>query len=332
MAAHIFHSASMEKVATWISLMVLFMTLQGVVAEVFRGFHDIRLASLFGGVLTSLFSALAFLIVWLMQGYGSLELALKLSVGSAALSLAISSTMLASKVSPLNGDGNIEWTELWRTGWPLAVSSLTVMLAMQGDLWVVGAMLGEKDAAVYGVALRLLALMTMAHGLAVSVVQSSVAELYGQGKLKTMERLVQNASFVACVVAGVVLLVLALGGKWLISTVFGPAYLSAYGPLMVLGGGQFVGMWFGLTEMVLIMCGRQHVVMWILLCNTFLGLMLAILFAPRYGSLGVACAWALLAIVEGASTWGIVRIMFGTSCHVNPIIWLRAEWRAGVRP
>ncbi len=316
-ARSLFDSRLMEDAVPWVAVLVFLIALQGVLSEVFRGFHDIRLASWLGGVSTSIFSALAFLALWLAEGRGSLTTALMLSAGAAVLSIALSTALLVPRLRRLQGEGTISFDVLINTGWPLGVSSLAVMLATQGDLWVVGAMLGEREAAIYGVALRLLAVMTMMHGLVVSVVQSSVAELYGQGRMQKLEQLVQGASFIACCVAGVLLLALALFGKALIGMVFGASYIDAYVCLMILGIGQFVGMLFGMAGMVMMMSGHQHAMMRIILLNTVLGMMLAVAVAPYWGVNGVAGAWAFASVLQGAAAWLYVRKRLFVSCHAG---------------
>jgi len=317
-ARSLFDSRLMEGTVPWVAVLVFLMALQGVLAEVFRGFHDIRLASWLGGVSASIFSALAFLALWLAEGRGNLTTALMLSAGAVALSTALSAALLVPRLRGLQGEGTISFGALIDTGWPLGVSSLAVMLAMQGDLWVVGAVLGEREAAIYGAALRLLAIMTMIHGLAVSVVQSSVAELYGQGRMRELERLVQGATFIACCVAGVLLLVLALFGKALIGMVFGASYIDAYACLMILGVGQFVGMLFGFTEIILAMTKGQKALMRLIMVNTLLQVVFAALAAPYFGVDGVAASWSFVAVIQGVVSFYLVKKIIGISCNMKP--------------
>lgn len=313
----LFHSPTIAGVTPLIAVLLLLMAMQGVLAEIFRGFHDIRLASLLGSVSTSLFSAILFCVLWLAQGEAELSQILLLSLGASSLSVVLSLLLLTPRLKSIKSDGRFSWAYLGRTGWPLCISSLAIMVAVQGDLWVVGAMLGERDAAIYGAALRLLALMTMVHGLAVSVVQSSVAELYGKGELKRLENLVQAASLVTCVVAGGVLVVLAIVGKSLIYLVFGSDYLKAYPVLMILAGGQFLGILFGMAGMVLMMTGHQRIMMWIIISNALVGLLAAITISPYWGIYGVAATWGGTALSQGIIAWFFVMKKISISCRAG---------------
>ncbi len=322
-ASVLFHSNAMLHATPWIALLALILGLQGLLAEIFRGFHDLRLASLLGGVSTSVFSASAFFVVWILVGHADFQLALKLSAGAALSSVVVSVALLSPRVRRLRGEGSIGVSELLQTGWPLCVSSLAIFAAVQGDLWVVGALLTDRDAAVYGAALRLLAMMTMMHGLAVSVVQSTVAELYGQGRMDELQVVIQRAAFLACLVAAVVLVCLALFGREILNAVFGSFYVTGYWPLMMLAAGQFVGMLFGPTEIVMMMSGYQRATMWIILLNTALGLILAVFLAPRMGLAGVAGSWAGIALLEGFVSWWYVKKNLSVDCHAK---WIRRAY------
>jgi len=318
LSTSVFHSVAMSYSTGWLALLGFLLVFQGFLAESFRGFHDIRLASLMGGVSTSLFSAVAFSIVWFMQGHADLMQALALSAGAAALSVVISASLLTRRVRFLVDDGSrIAPLEIVAIGWPLCITSVAVLIAVQGDLWVVGAMLSKQDVAIYGAALRLLAMMTMFHGLIVAVTQSTVAELYAKGDKGRLQDVVQGATSMACLVAGGVLLIFVVFGQSLLGLVFGSNYESGYVPLLILAFGQFIGMLFGSAGMVMMMTGHQQLMMWIIVVNTFVGLLLAVLVAPLFGLMGVALSWGGVAILQGGISWLVVKWVMHISCHAS---------------
>jgi len=317
LAESLFHSELLSDVSLWIALLSCLFVFQGLFAEIFRGFHDIRLASLLGGVSTSLFSAMIFGVLWVVQGHAQLSQVLVLSAGAVALSVVISIALMLPRCRALQGDGTITVREMAGVGWPLCVTSVTVLVAVQGDLWVVGAMLDEKSVAIYGAALRLLAMMTMFHGLAISVIQSTVAELYGQKRMSDIQRMVQGAAFWACVIAGAVLLVFLLFGHTLLGVIFGEDYRQGYEPLAVLAFGQFVGMLLGPAGMVLMMTGHQQTMMWVIVLNSTIGIVLAVALAPVFGLMGIAVSWALTALMQGIAAWWLAYRATGVFCHVK---------------
>jgi O-antigen/teichoic acid export membrane protein len=311
----LFHAPGMAQVIGLTALIMAGLALQGVLCEVFRGFHDIRLASLLGTTSTSLFSACIFALLWLSQGHADLSQTLQLSLAAMVLTFVLSFILLGRRMHGLDGDGDIGMREMAMTGAPLCVAAVTVFAATQGDLWVVGAMLPGEDAAVYGAVLRLLALVTVTHGIVVAVTQSTIAELFGQDRRFEMQAVVQGGAFWACLVSGVVLLLYVLFGGTVLKIVFGGSYTTGYTPLLLLSVGQFVGMLFGPAGMLMIMTGYQTPQMWIVVGSTLLGLALAILLVGPFGLAGVAAAWGGGAILQGAVSWWYVRRKTGIRCH-----------------
>jgi len=87
-ARTVFDSTIMAGVILLASLWVMVMTCQNLLAESFRGFHDIRLATIFGGLVTSVLSALLFGVLWVWQGRASLSQVIVLALvagGTSAL-------------------------------------------------------------------------------------------------------------------------------------------------------------------------------------------------------------------------------------------------------
>lgn len=313
----VFHASGMTHVIGLTSLLIVALALQGVLCEVFRGFHDIRLASVLGATSTALFSACIFALLWLFQGHADLSQTLQLSLLAMGITFVISFILLGGRMHGLTGNGEIGWREMAVTGAPLCVSAVMVFAATQGDLWVVGAMLPEPNAAVYGAVLRLLALVTVTHSLVVAVTQSTIAELFGQDRRAEMQAVVQGGAFWACSVSGVVLLLYVLFGETILKIVFGGSYVLGYLPLLLLSVGQFIGMLFGPAGTLMIMTGHHTPQMWIVAGNALLGLGLAVLLVGPFGLAGIAAAWGGGAILHGAVAWWYVRRKTGIRCHAR---------------
>jgi len=318
-ASSIFESAPMKKVVGIATLLIIVITLQGLIVEIFRGFHDMRFTTLFGGMTTSLFSAIAFGLIWMLQGHAELKDILLLSLGAWVLSFLIAVLMLPPKFSLLCGGGDIDSKSLLKISMPMGVVALTIFVATQGDLWVVGAFLPENQAAVYGAVLRLVMLMTMTHSLVVSIVQSTIAEMYGQDDIKQMERLVQGSAFIACVPAFIILMIYVVFGHELMAILFGEFYRDGYWPLLIICVTQFIGMLFGSTEMVLLMTGYQTHLMKLMLVTATIGLLLAVWLVMLYGLIGVAIAWGAGSVLQGIGSWMLVKRKLNIKCQASII-------------
>jgi len=316
-AIFIFKSTPMVKTIGVAAVLIIVTALQGLIVEIFRGFHDMRLASLFGGVTTPVFSVMAFGGIWLLQGYAGLHDILLLLLGGWLLSFFIAMVMLRPKFSMLHGGGDIDGKSLLKISIPMGVTSLAIFAANQGDLWVVGAFLPEQQAAVYGAVLRFVMIMTMTHSLVVAVVQSTIAEMYGEGDLQRVQRIAQGSALVACTSAFGLILVYVVFGHELLVGVFGEFYGVGYWSLLIICTGQFVGMLFGSAGMVLMMTGYQSQFMKLSLATASLGILLAIGLVTIYGMTGVAIAWGLGAVFQGVGSWMLVKRFLNIKCHAS---------------
>jgi O-antigen/teichoic acid export membrane protein len=72
-AGHLFKSTIMSQVVVLAAVWMALNSLQSVIAEIYRGFHDIRLATILGGLVTGLLAMLIFLGLWLVHGRSNLH-------------------------------------------------------------------------------------------------------------------------------------------------------------------------------------------------------------------------------------------------------------------
>jgi len=100
-AERMFHSALMPQVMGLSAVWMAALTFQSLIAETFRGFHDIRFATIFGGVTTSILSMLLFATLWLLQGHGDLDQVIMLAIVAGMSSVTLSVLLLGKRLSAL---------------------------------------------------------------------------------------------------------------------------------------------------------------------------------------------------------------------------------------
>lgn len=303
LALYVLHSNGLHLIIGLIAISILVNSVQGVVGEVYRGFHDIRGASLVGSVLPQITLVGLLALLWSHQGHATLQLVFGITLISSVLTLILSGAFLRKKVSDLQGSGTTGYGELLTIAWPLCIIQVAVFIATQADLWIVGVFLIEKDVAIYGSVQKMLMLMTMTHSLVVAVAQSSVAELYAKGEKQKLERMIQGMAFAACVPSGLLLLGFVFFGGDILGLVFGEFYRAGSLPLLVLGIGQFISMLLGPAGMVLTMTGHQKSLMTVVMVTSLTTILMAVMLAKPFGVTGVATAWGIGAVMYGFGTW-----------------------------
>ena len=150
-------------IAIWIAMAIL----QEITAETFRGFHDIRWATLLGGLATGgksgglimglvLFGILTLLVV---KGAGvDLRTVTLISIGAGSVSVLLSCWLLYGKVSSLGSRATeepVSTREVLDDALPFLAIAMTAFVLQAADIWILGALDSETAVAVYANASKL---------------------------------------------------------------------------------------------------------------------------------------------------------------------------------
>src|SRR5919107_1390180 len=299
--------------AGWIAIAVV----QEITAETFRGFHDIRLATLLGGLATGgksggvimrvlLLGILA--LLWVRSAETSLATVLLVSIGSGSASVLVSIWLLYAKVSSLGSSQGTQMQEeeeepvnakeVLEDAIPFLAIALTSFMLLSADIWILGALGSGTDVAVYGAASKLVTFVAMPLLIVNLVLPPIVAEMYAQGRTGRLERTLRTFSTLAGVPSLLILLVFMLLGGPILGLVYGvelfpPGSLAIHQGaivLVVLSAAKLTAVWAGSCGLVLQFTGHQSSMLRVSLLTSPLFFVVAILATQRYGPVGVACA------------------------------------------
>jgi O-antigen/teichoic acid export membrane protein len=295
--------------AGWIAIAVV----QEITAEAFRGFHDIRLATLLGGLATGgksgglimrvvLLGLLA--LLWLRSGQTSLPTVMLVCIGSGSVSAVLSLWLLYGKVSSLDPSAGtqgedeepVSAKEVLDDAIPFLVIALTSFVLLSADVWILGYF--DEDVAVYGMASRLVTFVAMPLLVVNLVLPPIVAEMYARGQRGRLERTLRTFSTLAGFPSLLILIVFMLLGGPILGLVYGerlfpPGSLAIHQGaivLVVLSAAKLTAVWSGSCGLVLQFTGHQTSMLRVSLLTSPLFFVIAILVTQRYGPVGVACA------------------------------------------
>lgn len=320
-------------VAGWIAL----STVQELFAETFRGFHDIRLATLFGGVATGGNSAgivmrviliSALVLIWLLGGESSLTTVMLVMVGSASVSALMSALALRVRVrpvgSPRSGGGEASVRELILVSAPLFVNNVVVFFLTQSDLWIVGAFGSGEEVAIYGAASRFVALVTMPLLVVNAVLPPVIAEMYARGERQRLEGILRPFATLAGIPSVIALALFALAGGPILGLVYGEFYAGGALVLALLSLGKLAFVVSGSCGLTLQMTGNQTLIMWISILSGVLFFAGAIWAVQAYGAAGVAAVSAASVIFQSflmvlAARWK-TGIWTQVNLSVSPVL------------
>ena len=331
LATHLFHSQLMAGVVHLAALWVFVMSLQSLLAEILRGFRDIRLATLFSGPVRNVLTTCLLAAIWLARGQSSLHQVLVISASSGAIAALLSGWLLRLRVlalpraamgggvlagpqaKPLGASDRPSATDrlsdrqVLDIARPLWVVSLSVVALRQAGIWIMGAFASQGDVALYGAAARLVNMVGTSQALVVAVVPPWIASMHARGEIQALERMLRLTALLAGIPSVLVLLVFAIFGRSVLGLLYGDFYQGAMVTLLILSVGQMFDVYAGTCQVTLTMVGHQVLAMWNTIISGIVTVVLALLLVGKYGATGVATATATGLILQKVTALLAVR-------------------------
>ena len=321
--------------AGWMAIAVV----QEITAETFRGFHDIRLATLLGGLATGgksgglimrvlLLGILALLAV--RNDQTDLATVMLVSVGAGSVSALLSVWLLHGKVSSLGPSQGaqeqqepVSAKEVLDDAVPFLAIALTSFVLLSADVWILG-FFGE-EVAVYGAASKLVAFVAMPLLIVNLVLPPIVAEMYARGQTGRLERTLRTFSTLAGVPSLLFLTAFMLLGGPILGLVYGERLFPPGSPalhqgaivLVLLSAAKLTAVWAGSCGLVLQFTGHQTSMLWVSVLTSPLFFVVAILATQRYGPVGVACAAAATMALQNVIMVLLAKRKTGMWTHVT---------------
>lgn len=312
------------------SIWLVFFSMQNILSEVFRGFGDIKFATLFGGLLTRvvLFSAFLFLYT---TDQGGLQLVVFSSVSAYAINVLISSLFILrlfkQNFTSINNKHKSNFlrkkvifssfNEISKISWPLWFSATFSFFLIQSSVWIVGAFESEQTVAIYGVAERLITLVAIPMFVVNAVIPKFIVSMTLTGQTYKLDKILRIISSLAIIPCLLLSTLFFFYGEIFIKSVFGAEYLESLPVLFALFLGRFFYMLVGPCENVLNMTGNQLSVMLVTLFSGGLAVILSLLLVSEYSALGVAFAFSVAMVVERIILLILVNKYCGVSTHVS---------------
>lgn len=296
LGANLFHAPALVAVTGLVAGWMVVLTLQSLLAETFRGFYDIREASIFGGLVTSVLLACWLALVWLVWGQTSLTIVLFFVVGSGLASILLGGWALYRKVLSLpsqeveSAQTQLSIREILRVSWPLLGGSMTIFLLTQADVWILGIFRPEEEVAIYATGSRLAMAALILTWVVYAVLPPLIAEKYAAGEMAILERLLRTSATVSAIMALPLFGVFILLPDQVLGWVYGSFYEGGGWVLGLLSLGLLVNAVTGIHGSVLTMTGNERTHLVLLLMSGAANVALCTLGAIYWGIYGVAFA------------------------------------------
>lgn len=313
-----FEAAPVSNTAILVTaIWVIFLALQRLIAEIFRGQGHIALASIADGSLYSLLFLLALIVFGLSNTTLSLELVLFSVIGALGL---IAMAGLISQRSIFKAKKLTQrhpTTAFTGLALPILAAELAIFFNNQADLWIVAAFLPADAVANYGIALRLALILMMPTVILTGAIAPRIAALKTRPQNYELQQLLHQSAAISAMLSLLILLAFLIFGNGLINIVFGAEFHAAYPILLIMCIGRVVNISSGFCGPCLMLCGHQKAMMRITVLFVMLGMLAGLAAVKHFGAIGVAVSFTTAMALQNIWQARRVRHLLGLST------WLR---------
>lgn len=286
----IFDSEEIGGILYFPAIWVLLFTLQSLIAESFRGFNELKFATIFNGLLSSAISALMLGIVLWCHLMVNLRIVLSIIIISYAINLVFALLILLKQTSRLPKSVLLSVTryDVIKNSLILYATNILFFVMNSGHLWLLAYYSTKDNVAIYGAVLRLMVLITTTLSLIRLTILPSIGHLYAQKRYGEVENLLRSTATIAGLPAIAGLLLILLFGKSILLLQYGDHYISGYPALVVLALANLVNVFTGTPAVLLVMASREKYLFFFSLFSSSIGIMLSFLLLRSMNYIGVA--------------------------------------------
>jgi len=316
----VFDSVNLTGLNKYIAFWLVFLAFQILFREVFRGLKDIKYSVVFGGGVSSLISFLIIVFLYINNyDVGLPEIVLAILSGLILNHLFAFKT-LYKKINFLRVDRDKSKDtvqSLLLHSWPIFISSIMGVVLVYADLWILGAISGAEEVAVYGAAARLVLLASMPLSVANAVIPPLIAGMYAQNKKQEMEKLLRTVATAVFIPAFILAVAFVLIGDNVMAIIYGEFYAEGGIILAILCMGQLINVFSGSAGYTLVMTGHRITMMYITAISSTVAVVGGVLLAKSYGAVGVASAMAFSNVLQNILLLLLVRKKCGIWPHAG---------------
>ena len=303
-ALDIFHSSMIDGIIGLVAILIIAVTYQQLIAEIFRGLHDIRYSAIFGGLLGNTISLVVFAIFFTIQAHIDIFNVFLFSFLASATSSLIAGTVVWGRLKTIKGKGSLTTGELAAITWPNWISQVMLVIVCQADIWIVGFFQSQEDVAIYGASVKVAQATMLVTGLLYAFVPPIIADMYAKNKMDVLERVLRGSAMANAIIVFPVAIVFLTYSDLVLNLIYGGYYAKGGQVLFFLTVGLMINVLTGLRGSVLIMSGYERDMMKISIFGGSLNIILCVVGAKYWGINGVA-----VAAMTSMATQSLIELM-----------------------
>jgi O-antigen/teichoic acid export membrane protein len=271
--------------------------LRSIIAESFRGLHNIKMAALGQRILPNLLIVSGLTAIWIGDFAFSLSDALILAATAAILVFTYTGIKLYRQLIDFPQDGSVPLISILRSSFPLFISQTLSLVMAQAPIWILGATQTEHELALFGTAIRVAIFTSMPLLITNAVLMPMAASLHSANQHDKLARLLDVTVSLIAIPSSVIFVLIWFSGADILELVYGEDYRGGSTTLLILSFGSLLNVYAGSSAVVLAMSGNEHRVLRSAFFSSLLSIGAGFIFIPIFGSVGAATTASLGLIV-----------------------------------
>lgn len=308
--------AAFRTAAIWGSLLVPLMTITTLISAQLRGLHRIIKGQLLDILIRPLIHSILCLAIFLLYGRLSPATAIALHALAALVALAIGVAWLVTAIPPqVRGARPVAHFRSWLTSaTPLWLIDGLRQLDGVYAILLMGLITTAAETGTFRVAVSSAVPLALPITVLNVVLAPTIGRFYELGDRRRLQLLLGASAAAMFGAALLITLTLAVMGKWLIVSLFGPEYAGAATPLLILSAAQTVNGFCGVGTTLLVMVRAERPLMLFFALSVTAGILLAVPLITLHGANGAATAALISTTINALLTWRYSR----KNLHLEP--------------
>jgi O-antigen/teichoic acid export membrane protein len=275
--------------------------------SVLRGFHEDRAASLVGTALAPVLVALGYLFVFYIPNGDNLKTVLVLTAIMHVIAAILAFTLLRR---PLNNPVHIQqqgWKDFMSGATPFWINSVTMFVLSSAGLWVLGVYHTESDVAIYGAAMKLIAVAVGMVNIVQPILQPAISDAYARKDYIRMGRALRTSGLVTGLPTILICIILIAFPGLLMEQIFGAPYREGAAVLAALSAGYLIVAFIGMPGIALDMTDGQKQYMFATLATSTATLVVILLIITDHGPFWLAVVVSAGLVFQRLVFWAMLR-------------------------
>jgi len=315
---YFFKSPMLSSLFVPICLWISFFVFAKLSAECFRGMHKVLVASFVGETLAVIILILLITLALAFDVFLELSVLVWLMVVVYGVSAFVGGALLTRYCShQQDKQDDFSLSDAFSVGRPLTVIAVISFFISQADLWVLALFFEAKEVAIYGVVLRVIALVSIPLMIVNLVIKPYIPSLYAQGEKKKLEKMLRTVCTLVLIPSTMALFGLLVYSEELLGWLFGESYVAGAAALSILVLAKFIQTGVGSCGTLLIMTGHQKDLLYISFVNGLVLIILLVLLVEPFGIVGCASVSTFSVICQNLAMLLVAKYRTGIWTHVS---------------